>query len=379
MKCSATLHGLTVAVALVLLFAFAILILLLPHAPFSERENRALTLFPTPSAATLATGEFSRELSDFYTDQFPLRTAWLSLMAELEHLSGAREVGGILLGGDGYLIPRDEYDDLSIAHENASTCRTFAERMAADGIPLTVAVAPRAVDVLTPYLPALYDPTRACAVYPAITEQLPSALLLKENLQRAAAEGASVWYRTDHHWTTDGAYLAYTALCPALGITPFPRDAFTRVTVSNDFLGTSAASSRLWRTTSDEIVLYRYEGDERMEVYHPELRMSSLGFYHENKLATRDQYAVFLGGNYAHLSIRDLDAPDKPTLLLFKDSFANALIPFLARHFHLEVIDLRFVSGSVSTRIEALPHTRTLLLFGADTLATHTAIRKIAT
>jgi hypothetical protein len=116
---------------LVLLFAFAILILLLPHAPFSERENRALTLFPTPSAATLATGEFSRELSDFYTDQFPLRTAWLSLMAELERLSGAREVGGILLGGDGYLIPRDEYDDLSIAHENASACRTFAERMAA--------------------------------------------------------------------------------------------------------------------------------------------------------------------------------------------------------------------------------------------------------
>ena len=377
MTSSSRTQTLTVTISLLLICSLAILLPLSPHVSFSERENRALALFPTLSFQSLCDGTFSRGLSDFYTDQFPFRTLWLALKAEAERLLGAQEVGGILLGKEGYLIPRDEYDDLTVARENLSACRAFLDLAAADGNAATVAVVPRAVDVLTSYLPSLYDPTRAMAVYTPIAQFLPEAISLVEPLREAANQGAPVWYRTDHHWTTDGAYLAYTALAPALDITPTPSEDFTRVTVSSDFLGTSHSASGLLSAQPDTITLYRYAGDEAMEVYIHETRTATMGFYHEDQLATKDQYAVFLGGNYAHLSIRDTANPDKPTLLLFKDSFANALIPFLARHFQLEIVDLRYLSSSVTPLLEQIAPDQILLLLGADTLATNPSFRKL--
>lgn len=372
------MRALSVAVCTLLIFSLSVAMPLSEKNAFSERENRALSLFPSLTAKTLASGDFSRRLSDFYADQFPLRSLWLYLKATVERLTGSQEVGGILLGKDGYLIPRNEYDDLRVAYNNLSACRTFLDRMTEAGIPTSIAIAPRPIDALKAHLPALYDPTRASAIYAPIRDTLPEAVDLLTPLRDAADEGAAVFYRTDHHWTTDGAYLAYTKLAPALGIDPLPPEAFLRVTVSQDFLGSSHAASGLFSwDTPDQIVLYRYENDTRMTVCVSETGEIFSGFYRKEYLGQKDQYRIFLGGNYAHLSIRNPVSPELPTLLLIKDSFSNSLIPFLARHFQLEVIDPRYVTESISQTILALSPDRVLLLWGADTLATNPALRKL--
>ena len=378
MSRSSLRHALSVAVCALLIFALSIAMPLSEKNEFSERENRALSLFPTLSIKSLASGDFSRRLSDFYSDQFPLRSLWLSLKASIERLMGAQELGGILLGKDGYLIPRNEYDDLLVARNNLTACRAFLDRMTDAGIPTTVAIAPRPIDALSAYLPALYDPTRASAIYGPIHNTLPEAVDLTTPLREAADGGASVFYHTDHHWTTDGAYLSYTKLAPALGIEPLPKEDFSRVTMSHDFLGTSySATGLLSWDTPDQIVLYRYEGDARMTVCVVETGEAFSGFYREEYLEQKDQYRIFLGGNYAHLSIRNPDVPELPTLLLIKDSFSNSLIPFLSRHFQLEVIDPRYVTESVAEQIIALSPDQVLLLWGADTLATNPSLRKL--
>lgn len=372
------LHGLTVLVALLLLFSFSVALLCLPWEEFSPWENRALTTLPTPSWRNLTDGSFADDLSAFCADQFPFRRLWLSAKADAERTLGAQEIGGILLGRDGYLIPRNEYDGLTIAQENFKACEALRVYLQAIHIPTTVSVLPRGIDVLTAYLPPTYDTTRAEAIYSLADTVLPDRLTLTETLREAATSGEPVWYRTDHHWTTHGAYLAYVALAPSLGITPYEPHAFAITTVSENFLGTSHSACGLSDTPSDSVVLYRYEGDEGIAVYDHATDTLSYGLYHKDKLANKDQYAVFLGGNYAHLSIYDTQAPNKPTLLLFKDSFANALIPFLVRHFRLEVIDPRYATEGVLSQLDEIRADAALILFGADTLATTPALRRLS-
>ena len=176
----------------------------------------------------------------------------------------------------------------------------------------------------------------------------------------------SEWFRTDHHWNARGAYRAYAALGAVLGYQPYPQEAFTPQTVSESFFGTSDAAAGIPGISPDSITLLRYAGDEDFTVKIDEKPAPFGGFYDFERLATRDGYGVFLGGNYATVTV-DLGENDtRPRLLLIKDSFANALIPFLARHFRILAIDPRY--GTPDTAALLRECDGALMLCGVQTL-----------
>ena len=374
MKAQNVFDRLTVAVALILIVALAVALPVLPKKEFSAKERRALATFPTVSAKTILDGQFFKSLSLYYTDHFPLRASFTALKAAAERALGKGENNGILFGANGYLIARGEYESLAVAEQNLRAIRALTERAST---PVTVAILPRATDVLTAYLPRNYDTVRASQIHKTIADLLPENVDLTAPLRAAADVGESVFYRTDHHWTTDGAYLAYTQLAPSLNIAPYGKEDFTRIALTEEFLGTSFAKSGLADAVPDEIVCYRYEGDDGYTVTNPETGTGTHTFYDMKALTGNDPYAVFLGGNYARLAVTDEAVPDKPTLLLFKDSFANSLIPFLAHHFQLEVIDPRYETRSIAALIEEIAPDRILILFGTDTVATTPTIARL--
>ena len=160
-----------------------------------------------------------------------------------------------------------------------------------------------------------------------------------------------LYYRNDHHWTSLGAYVAYLELSDELGYTPISLDSFTRVSVADDFLGTTHSSAGLPFTSFDSIDLYRYEGDEdyTVEVVMGDTVQKLDGLYDLTKLGSKDKYSVFLGGNYSHVRVtKDGDA-EREKLVIIKDSFANSLLPFLARHYRILAVDPRYKTGGLQT------------------------------
>lgn len=161
-----------------LLAGFGIAIFLLPQESFSEQENRALQTMPEISLKALTDNRFSADIADFYADQFPARTAFVGLKT-LSEISALRmENNGVLIGKNGYLIKRLEYgeDGYENIRGNLHAVSDFTRSMADRNIPVTLAIAPRGIDVLTAYLPDYYSPTRADAAW--------------EIVQRTAAETA---------------------------------------------------------------------------------------------------------------------------------------------------------------------------------------------
>jgi hypothetical protein len=121
-------------------------------------------------------------------------------------------------------------------------------------------------------------------------------------------------------------------------------------------------------TRPDTLEFYRYAGDSDYTVRNILTGEEMQGFYELSYLDTKDKYAAFLGGNSAHVRVTGKGA-DRPTLLLVKDSYANALVPFLAIHFDLEIIDLRSYTGSAGALAKDTGAVAVLILYGADMIA----------
>lgn len=361
-----------ITVLSLLIAVMGIAIFILPPSSFSEDENRSLATFPAFSLGALASGEWTADVSSFYADQFPVRRTMVQLkaMCELTQLKGQNN--GVILGSNETLIKRLEYNDTSIAVRNLTAIADLRAALEGDGISVELAVAPRAIDVLGRELPPLYGTDRSGAIWDTIAAHQSDATRYRDALRDMSMAGEYVWYRTDHHWTTDGAYAAYVELGQQLSYTPYPASDFERVVVSTEFYGTTYSSSGLYFVEPDTICFYRYAGDEEYVVENMLTGNRLDGFYDTSYLDGKDKYSAFIGGNNAHVRVCRADGgdADKPTLVLVKDSYAHSLVPFLARHYKLEIIDLRSYTGSVAKLSRERGACGVLVLTGVDNLAT---------
>ena len=147
--------------------------------------------------------------------------------------------------------------------------------------------------------------------------------------------------------------------------------------MSENFFGTVWSKSGAYWTKPDKISVFEHLDDDKITVYDCQSEKKlEFGLYDESKLKIKDKYAVFLGGDHGHIKISD--GAEKPRLLVIKDSYFNSLAPFLCRHFELDVIDLRYFSGSVAEYAREQGIDWILILCGLDSLAsapTFTALR----
>lgn len=337
-------------------------ILLLPPNDFSERENRPLAQFPTPSLPSLLDGGFFRSVSLFYTDQLPMRESLGEMYSLSELALGKRESNRILLR-DGRLITRPEASG-EIYSYNLGAINSFLESH------------PRSV---------FFCPPESIEVFSSLLSGVELGLLdglppqpneiSEEYLRVIEGLGADkLYYRTDHHWTTDGAFEAYKLLCSLLGEEAYGEEHFERITVSASFFGSSYRRSSFPRSliSADSIVLYRYSGDERFSVGEQS------GFYRYDQLGSSDEYRVFLGGNCAHASVTLDGATERRKMLLIKDSFANSLLPFLALQYDIEMVDPRYAEPSLIRKLaESQSFDVTLILASKSTLLSERSFGKL--
>ena len=183
-----------------------------------------------------------------------------------------------------------------------------------------------------------------------------------------------MYYKTDHHWTSLGAYYAYVEIMNSWGLTPYPLDYFTRETVSEDFYGTTWSKAGMKWVGPDTIEFIRYPGDDTLITEIVDTGEKLDGLYDRDYLAVKDKYSSFIGGNNGHVRIYPADGSplesERETLVLIKDSFGHSLAPFLAAHFDLEIIDLRYYKLPAIDFVKETGADRVLILYNMDSLLT---------
>ena len=204
---------------------------LLPDREKSETENRTLTQVPEFSWTALVEGSYTKKVEDYFADQFPLRDSWTGLKARAEQLIGKSEFNGVYLCGD-TLISKVERPDQTLVDKNLS----YVDRLSGKtDIPVFLGLIPSAAEVWKDKLPA------------GAESWGQTELLAKSNLDFSSVLTAHaaelIFYRTDHHWTTLGAYYGYEAIMESLGREPLKETDFTPETAASDFNGTLYSQS----------------------------------------------------------------------------------------------------------------------------------------
>ena len=345
-----------VMVSALLITVLAALIIIIPDKEISQKENRALQQAPSFTFEKLKSGEFTEQISRYLTDQFPFRDGFVSLKAYCELALLKQENNGVIYGKDGVLIPRGDITDDRL-EENLNCINNFANAI---GKAVVIAPLPRTVDVYKNQLPNAYPYEEEAKIWQKLFSSNAKALDLRETLYKDGT-----YYKTDHHYTTKGSYLTYCALGKELGFKPKDEAYFKTETVTKEFCGTSMRSSGFYLAPKDEIKLYRYENDTEYSITADN---KQIGMYDFKKLNSVDKYAVFLGGNHSRVDITS--GQDREKLLIIRDSFADSIAPFLAIHYDLTLIDLRYYTDSVKQLVETECIDKVLVLQSISELST---------
>lgn len=344
----------------------------LPDREMSENENRTLAQAPEFSLSSIVSGQFMSEFPEYMSDQFPGRDFFVTLKAVSETVLCRGGNNGVMFAADHTLISRDDHPNTDTLRTNLADYACFAAWCAERGVPATAAIAGRNVDVLDDRLLSVYGSEYSDRLFDTLAEAMQAENLtwlnLRDPLRARAQAGEYVYYRTDHHWTTLGAYYAYAEIADLLELTPFSREDFTPETVSDAFYGTTWSTAGAAWIPPDTMEYYRYADDMGYTVTVVDDGTSFAGFYDTSYLAKKDQYSSFISGNHGLVTVTKNGEEDRPTLLLLKDSFAHSVVPFLARHYNLVILDLRYYRMTPSALVTEYDVDQVLMLYNVDSL-----------
>ena len=389
----------TVLAFLFIICAFTILFFALPDEKFSDEENRALQQFPKFNFDNLISGKFTDDIGKYYADQFPFRNTFVGAKTAVSYALLLNQNKGAVIAKGGYIIQRyDLYDDVEANFDmdftfnetmqyiksNCGYINTFKENLAEIGdINLIFAVAPRKIDVMTNKLPAFFPIERNQIYYDKLEENINQDIYHDLKSVLLSKNDEYIYYRTDHHWTTLGAYYAYLSLGEKIGYEPPNPQGYNIEKVSDDFYGTTWSRAGAKWIPPDEIYYYRFYDDTGMYITEIHGRKTINGFYDFEFLQKKDKYASFIGGINARTSIypntRVSYIEPRKKLLLITDSFGQSIVPFLALHYDLEIIDLRFFTDNIYDLIIDSNIHDVLILHGMESLSTQNSLVKLLT
>ncbi len=349
-------------------FALALTLLcgafwLTPKRAYSENENRYLAKKPELTAESLFSGAYTRAFEEWVSDGFPLRDGWIALKSRLALLSGRRDTGGVYVTDDGCLIEMFPESDCTRFGKNLEYLRQ-AKALYGDMERFDVMLVPTAAEV---WREKVGLPTPDVDQEALLAEA--ADLLTFDCLAALRAHADEyIYYRTDHHWTSLGAYHCYALRDGAL-----PLDEFEQETLCEDFLGTTYSRAGIYKS-KDAITAMAYGAPTREHNRSGEVLD---GLYDRSFLDKKDKYSVFLGGNEA-LTVVRTGAEEGGRLLLVKDSYANAFVQFLVPHYsEIHIVDLRSFAGSLRAYADGAGISEVLVLYNLKGFAQETSLFRL--
>ena len=362
------------------IFIMTILFFALPKKEYSSAEKRYLSDFPKLSVDTFFSGDFGEDFETYLSDHTAFRQFWVGLNSYYNLSLGNPLSNGIYHCKDGYLV-----NDPPVTDRFDTNIDIIAEFASKTDLPSTMVLAPSTGYVANDVLPnnhiVYHDDELVESAKETLKENGVSFVDLRSEFKEAYRNGAQLYYKTDHHWTTSGAHLAYCNLSDKMGFKANNKDNF-EITSYDDFYGTTYSSSGYWLTKPDVIEVWQSKSlkDSELSISIADGKNSveSTSMFFLDNLKDDDKYPVFLDGNHPYTLIENKtlkESGNNKKLLIIKDSFAHSLTPFLADHYsEIVMIDMRYYKEKVSQLIENEKFTEILFVYSIDNLGSDTDI-----
>lgn len=348
------------ALLIVMVIALALATLIRPKADFSPMENRQLKKKISISKEAILSRRTMEDFEQFIADHFLFRNYWVDLKVKVDYLMGQRISEDVYRGQDGYLIQHFSLPDQDVLDQAVHDLEDFSEAL--PDWKKTMILIPTGAHVLEDKLPS-YAPVGDEA---GLLKFLDQALghhyhqVKIFDLMKTKSREEALYYKTDHHWNAQGAFVAASAFLRDRDLLPSSLEEWSRRESPEPFYGSLYSRSGYYNNEADLMEVYYKDDleDDLVVDYHGDTDLE--GIYDWDAFHKKDQYTVFFGGNYGQVDIENPNGIIEQPLVILKDSYANAFIPYILPYYkHVRMLDLRFIRGEV---MDYLPENGEILL-----------------
>ena len=362
---------------LAVLFILPLLTLFSHKESFSELENRTLQKKPDFSFDSWFDKSFMEEFDSYVSDHFAGRPGWIKTKLKAELALGRKEINGIYIS-DGRLIERTPEPDYETMDKSIDAINSLAASVTP---PVYVMLAPTSAGIYTDLIPKNAPQLDQRSIIEYVYKNLDSRVSTVNiyDILNASKEDY-IYYRSDHHWTSLGAYYAYSTAISKLGFSAVPFSRYDIEHASSDFRGTYYSKTLYDDVQPDTIDIYTSKEGEKVvscTVSNAVEENTYDSIYFREFLDVKDKYSIYLGTNQPCIKIKTNLQSDKK-ILIFKDSYANSFVPFLTQHYNeITVLDMRYINN-FRDYADPEDYTHILFLYNSTTFSSDDNIKKIA-
>ncbi|MCQ2462696.1 MAG: DHHW family protein [Clostridia bacterium] len=364
----------TVCLFALMLVTAAAVNIAMPKTDFSPAENRSLASFPRLSPISLKNGSFTQGFEAYLSDHFAFRDEIVKIRTEISSLLGSTETGNVYTGKNGRLFQKPS------AFENEKTAKTveaiynFCTKSGIKNQMLMLV--PNASYILSDELPPLLRLENQGEQIKEIYSLMPEKMKTVDvaGVFMKAKNRDALYYKTDHHWTTPAAKTAFNLLAKPWKLNT-DKVKYKYYTLSNEFCGTLSGSNSAVSDTIQACIPQNSTGT--YVVTNKAQKTKSTTLFDISKLKNKNQYEVFMGGNFPVVTVSTVNRNDK-SLLIFKDSYANCMLPMLTPYFEkITVIDPRYYTSDINRLLKEERFTHVLFLYNVNTFLSDTSIGEV--
>lgn len=348
------------------IFLFMLLNIIVQDKEISQQQNKMLAQKPKFSLEGLISGTYMERYENYLKDQFAGSDTFQKIQVGLKRIGGSKFENGVYIGKDNQLMEEIITPDQNTLLENLDAIQMFVNEN--DDLNMYMILVPDAANILNEKLPLLATVTDQNRLFAQVEKQLGDSL---HWIDAAAIldqhSDEYIYYRTDHNWTSLGAFYVFASSCEMLGINSGAQSTFVAYPVSTTFNGILSAKSGVGLNETDDIYIYvQKENAGEVVVNYVDEQRKTTSLYDSAKLETRNQYDLFLGGDTSLIDIKTVSTSER-RLLLIKDSFANCFVPFLEPYFReVVMVDPRYYSGTIDEIMDAYRITDVMFLYGGN-------------
>lgn len=358
----------------IIIAVFLAAIIISPDKKYSAEENRMLETRPDATITSITSGRFMNDFENYTNDQLPLRNMWIRIKTTSDMLMGKTESNGVYRCRDGYLMETFQPPEKRNFDSTMTAMKKFSGRY--KKLKKYFLLAPNAANILSDKLPSnapAADQNRFMdKVFSTTGAAGIKSIDVRDTLR--SHRDRQLYYHSDHHWTTDGAWYSFLQASKTMGLKG-SRDLYSRLLVANDFKGSLESKSGYYMCKNDDIyIYYPKKAAKRSVVNYVDEQKKITSFYKTANLKKKDAYTVFFNGNPPCVKI---DTPVKTTrrLLVFKDSYANCFVPFLSQYYRrIVMVDPRYYYSNINDLIDSEQITDVLFLYNANTFSQDTSL-----
>ncbi len=397
MEFKMTPQKLMIALFTIVLLAVPITTAALPKLERSENENRTLAKFPKlvneskwDKAQSLSdyigavrwdyiaerkNNSYMDDIETYFSDHLAGREAWVVASNSMERLTGKQEINGVVTVDDKMIQVFKEYDKEEV-QASLDAMSGFAQRHS--DVPMYFMLAPTAQEMMINRLPSYAGYLSQKSFIDECYKNVEGITTIDCLSYLSGHSDEYIYYRTDHHWTSLGAFYGYNAAAKTLGFSAYGMNSFNIETASTSFRGTLYSKTLDSSITPDTIDYYHLASGE------PSVKMTvNTGFgteeydslYVREFLSQKDKYSSFTGSNQPIVTI-ETDVDNGKSLLMIKDSYAHSLVPFLSKHYSkITMVDMRYINVGLEYFLDVDEYSQVMFMYNAVSFSEDSSVQ----